>query len=132
MTQSRWTYFTLEELQCRCGCGRADMDTDFMAKIVNIRRLLGFPFIVTSAFRCPEHNQRVSTTGPNGPHTTGHAIDLHVSHERAVDLLQMVYVHGGFTGVGVKQHGPIKGRFIHLDDLLPPKHAPRPHVWSYP
>jgi uncharacterized protein YcbK (DUF882 family) len=134
VTQSRWTYFQIEELKCRgqdCCGGKADMDPDFMAKIVMLRRLLGFPFIVTSAYRCPEHNQRVSTTGPNGPHTTGRAIDLHVSHEQAFKLISMAPQYG-ITGIGVKQHGPIKGRFIHLDDLLPPKHAPRPHCWSYP
>lgn len=36
----------------------------------------------------------------------------------------------GFTGIGIKQHGD--NRFIHLDDLREPDHAPRPTIWTYP
>jgi uncharacterized protein YcbK (DUF882 family) len=104
------------------------MDDEFMPKIVAMRRELGFPFIVTSGYRCPIHNQNVSNTGPNGPHTTGHAIDIHGSHEKALSIVRAAFDHG-ITGIGIKQHGPVTGRFIHLDDL---KSSPRPHIWSYP
>lgn len=36
----------------------------------------------------------------------------------------------GMRGIGVKQHGPHSGRFIHLDDLR--DGYPRPNLWSYP
>jgi zinc D-Ala-D-Ala carboxypeptidase len=35
----------------------------------------------------------------------------------------------GITGVGVNQKGG--ARFIHLDDLEPTGHFPRPTIWSY-
>lgn len=129
MTPSRWTYFSVEELRCRCGCGRADMDADFMPKIVMLRRLLGFPFIVSSAFRCPEYNQEVSSSGPAGPHTTGRAIDIVVGGANAMRLVVLAPAHG-ITGIGIKQHGPWNKRFIHLDDLQAPAY-PRPTIWSY-
>jgi len=131
-TPSQWQYFSKEELTCHCGkCGRMDMDSEFMNKIVAMRRELGFPFIVTSAFRCPEYNAKPPfTTGENGPHTTGHAMDLLVSHEGALRVVDSALRHG-MTGIGVKQHGPGEARYLHLDDLEAPDY-PRPNLWSYP
>ena len=54
-TQSPWQYFTMEELTCRCGCGRMEMDNDFMVSLVAIRREVGFALSVTSGFRCGNH-----------------------------------------------------------------------------
>lgn len=103
------------------------MHPDFMSKLVALRTYLDFPFPVSSAFRCPEHNQRVSSTGANGPHTTGRAIDIAVRGEQAYEIVSQA-ARFGFTGIGVAQKGG--GRFIHLDDLEYPD-APRPWVWSY-
>ena len=124
-----YPYFSRAELQCRCGCGRARMGDGFMRKLVALREAAGFPFIVTSAYRCPEHNARVSSTGERGPHVTGRAIDIAVSHERALWVVSHAVEHG-FTGVGVNQKGAVNFRFIHLDDLTAPDY-PRPNVWSY-
>ena len=124
LTASPYQYFSLEELSCR-HCGEMHMDSGFMAKLVAIRRELGFPLPVTSGYRCPAHNAAVSETGINGPHTTGHAVDIAISGERAYRLLRAALAHG-MTGIGIKQHGD--GRFIHLDDLDGPT---RPWIWGY-
>ena len=122
-----YRYFTRTELQCRCGCGLERMDRDFMRKLEAMREAASFPFIVTSAYRCPEHNARVSSTGRAGPHTTGRAIDIAAQGERALWLVANA-PRFGFTGIGVRQKG--SGRFIHLDDLQAPD-FPRPNIWSY-
>jgi hypothetical protein len=125
---SGYQYFSIEELQCHgmdCCGGQAGMDHDFMVKLVSMRRELGFPFIVTSAYRCPLHNTRVSSTGDKGPHTTGHAADIAVKGYNAYRLLECALRHN-MTGIGIKQTG--KHRFIHLDDL---NDHNRPVVWSY-
>ena len=96
-----------------------------MVKINAMRRELGFPFIVTSAYRCPEYNAQISSTGGDGPHTTGRAIDIAVSRKKAYKLLESAFDHG-MTGIGVSQKGQV--RFIHLDDLY---NEYRPNVWSY-
>lgn len=127
MTESRWQYFTVEELQCRC-CGQMHMDDEFMRHVVALRRELGFPFIVTSAYRCPAHNAVVSSTGASGPHTTGMAIDIAVSGRDALRLLEAALNTHYFTGAGIHQKG--NGRFIHLDALRGPEY-PRPAIWSY-
>lgn len=102
------------------------MDNGFMFKMVELRRACGFPLRVTSAYRCPERNKEVSSTGLTGPHTTGKAIDIAVDREQAYIVLYHAFKLG-FTGIGVKQKG--SSRFIHLDWNLEGK--PRPTVWSY-
>ena len=127
MTDSGYQYFNLSELACKgenCCNGQASMDIEFMPKIVALRRELGFPFVVTSAYRCPLHNSHVSSTGENGPHTTGRAIDIAVSREQAVQLLESAILSGSFTGIGLNQKG--EHRFIHLDDIPGPQ-----RLWTY-
>lgn len=121
-----YRYFTRQELQCKC-CGAEHMDAGFMRKLEVFREAAGFPFVVTSAYRCPAHNSRVSSTGANGPHTTGRAIDIAVRGDRAYYLITRAAEYG-FTGIGVSQKGA--SRFIHLDDLDAPDY-PRPGAWSY-
>jgi uncharacterized protein YcbK (DUF882 family) len=116
-------HFGREELTCKCGCGFLPQQ-DFMDKVEQHRLSVGFPLAVSSAARCPDHNARVSGTGRSGPHTTGRAIDLAVSHGKAYMVLATA-LRMGFTGIGVQQKGG--GRFIHLDDLA----DGRPAIWSY-
>lgn len=122
-----WRYFDLSEFDCS-HCGENKMEPRFIDRLDDLRHRCGFPLRVTSGYRCPEHNQAVSTTGPSGPHTTGWAVDFGISHQDAHTLLTYA-TDMGFAGIGINQKGG--GRFIHLDDLLPPNHSPRPHIWSY-
>jgi hypothetical protein len=39
------------------------MNDDFMQKLIALREHLAFPFIVSSAYRCPSHNEKVGATG---------------------------------------------------------------------
>lgn len=120
-----YRYFSKAELSCRCGCGQAKMDPDFMMWLEKLRETCGFPFPVSSAYRCPAHNSKVSSTGENGPHTTGKAIDIVVQGARAHILIRQA-MNMGVSGLGVHQRGT--GRFIHLDLIT---EGPRPNVWSY-
>ena len=125
-----YEFFTDDELRCRCGCERMEMDDYFMGSvIVPLRSLLDFPFIVASGYRCPKYNNRISTTGKNGPHTTGRAIDIRVSGHNAFLLVQEA-IRVDCTGIGVHQKGKRKFRFVHLDILTFPNY-PRPRIWSY-
>lgn len=101
-----------------------------MRKVEALRTLCGFPFPITSAYRCPDHNAKVSSTGRTGPHTTGRAIDIGVRGEQAFKLVQLALQYGTtFTGIGLQQKG--QGRFVHLDDLPNAQGQPRPTVWTY-
>ena len=120
-------HFHKAELACKCGCGMLP-EQDFMDKIEELRVACGFALIVTSAARCPDHNDKVSGTGRSGPHTTGRAIDLAVDRGKAY-LITAMAIKRGFSGLGFKQKG--EGRFLHLDDLPNAPGQPRPVIWSY-
>jgi uncharacterized protein YcbK (DUF882 family) len=104
------------------------MQTHFLELLDSLRDECGFPLIVTSGYRCPEHNAAVSSTGRTGPHTTGRAADLAVDGARAHALMTIALAMG-FSGLGVNQKGP--GRFLHVDDLPNASGQPRPTIWSY-
>ncbi len=123
-------HFKPSEFACKCGaCGSNgdEMDPHFITALDNLRERLGFPLIVTSGYRCPAYNQQVSTTGADGPHTTGRAVDFGISGARAHALVTETQL--GMTGIGINQKGPHEKRFIHLDNLKAPR--PRPNIWSY-
>ena len=112
--------FTVKEMACSC-CGESKMDVRFMDMLQALRSVLDRPLVVASAYRCPEYNNKVSSTGTDGPHTTGKAVDIGISRADAVDLLEKALMIG-FTGIGIQQKGT--GRFIHLDTL-------DKRMWSY-
>lgn len=124
-----WRYFTRDEFDCACGECENEIDHEFVSKLDQLRHILGFPMRVNSGYRCPEHNAKVSSTGLTGPHTTGKAADISVQFGPAYHLVNNA-LGLGFTGIGVKQHGPTAGRFIHLD-MLPTEGNARPRIWSY-
>jgi len=107
------------------------MAAGFLDRLQAIRDLLGRPVAVSSGFRCPDYNVRVSTTGRDGPHTTGRAADIAVAGAEA-ELVEKLAIEFGMTGRGVKQHGDWEDRFLHLDDIEPGGKHPRPRLWSYP
>lgn len=120
-------YFQLKEFSCK-HCGENLIDDAFVTELEDLRHHLGFPLIITSGYRCPDHNARVSSTGRTGPHTTGRAADIAVSNSRAHAVLQAAMMMK-FTGIGINQKGG--SRFIHLDNLPDAPGQPRPTVWSY-
>jgi uncharacterized protein YcbK (DUF882 family) len=124
---SKTPSFTVAEMRCHCGCGKADMDHAFMLKLQAVRDVVG-PLVVSSGYRCPEHNAAVSSTGLNGPHVTGQAVDVRCYGKKAHEVL-MSACFFDFTGIGVQQEGAHGSRFIHLDTLTG---GPRPNVWTYP
>ena len=73
-----YKYFLPHELRCS-HCGAERMQPHFMENVIILRELLGFPFIVTSAYRCKNHPIEVRKDSP-GAHTTGQALSLiHIS-----------------------------------------------------
>ena len=114
----------------RCShCGAKRMQPHFMEHIIVLRELLGFPFVVTSAYRCPDHPIEAAKEAP-GAHTTGMAIDIQVYGNNAHRLLDAA-LRAGFSGIGISQKGDHSTRFIHLDKIGSLEGRPRPTVWSY-
>ncbi len=125
--------FSEHEFRCRgtdCCGGLAAMSPQFLGKLQKIRGIYRRPINVTSGYRCPDYNDRVSSTGRRGPHTTGRAVDIAVAGEEAFELL-CVALAEKMSGLGQRQHGRWAKRFMHLDDLGRQNH-PRPRLWTYP
>ena len=122
---SDWVNFTNDELDCSC-CGEENTSLEFrelMDEVQEMREELGFPFNVTSAYRCEVHPIEAKKTY-QGQHTIA-AIDINIWGDKAVRLIELA-LKKGFTGIGVQQRGPHNKRFIHLDL----RDGPRA-IWSY-
>lgn len=124
-------FFRPAEFACKCGRCKSDgteMSLDVVNKLDQLRERMKIPLRVTSGYRCPDYNAQVSTTGRNGPHTTGRAADIAVAGPDAFRLVRHCTLGGWFTGIGVHQRGDHAKRFIHLDDL---DGDGRPWIWTY-
>ena len=119
-----YKYFTEDELRCKCGCGKADMDPEFMKTLETIREYVGRQFIVNSAYRCPEYNAQVSSTGLGGPHTTGRAIDIKADSRLKYEIA-MAASKEGMTRLGIGK------TFIHIDNLTEEDLFSEQVVWTY-
>lgn len=124
-------FFNPAEFDCS-HCGENHMKHSFMLSLDALRKQCAFPFPVTSGYRCPAHNNKVSSTGLNGPHTTGQAVDIGVYGEKALMVVALAGRHG-FLGLGISQKSstPHHQRFIHLDTLEAESGRPRPWIWTY-
>ena len=117
--------FTVEEFQCRCGkCAWNGVDSAFISKLQALRDDLGFAFKITSGVRCATYNTIVGGA-IDSAHIAKKAADIAVSGLNAFELVQNA-MEMGFTGFGMKQHGPIDKRFIHLDT-----YHDEPTIWTY-
>ena len=125
----RWPNFTREEMACR-GTGECRMEPSFMDLLQRLRESFAAPLVISSGYRAPAYNAKVSATGADGPHTTGCAADILV-HGRGARLLVWRAVELGFAGIGINQRGPAEARFIHLDTLEARPGRPRPWLWTY-
>ena len=67
-------YFTHDELACK-HCQESHFDMDFQRICNWARHIAGVPFIVTSAYRCIEHNKSVGG-GANSSHVKGLGMDI--------------------------------------------------------
>ena len=101
--------FKRSELQCPC-CGECKMDENFLVKLQKLRDVVGFPLIISSAYRCDEHNAKVGGVRAS-QHRFGRAADIIVNHltsKRKYFILSSAFKLK-FSGVGIYKD------FIHLD-----------------
>jgi len=116
-------YFDDDEFLCT-HCGKAGIQEDFVQLLDDIRHDCGFPFLITSGYRCKDHPVEAAKTKP-GAHETGWASDIGVIGEQAFHVVEVALQHG-VKRIGVNQKG--SGRFIHLDTA---PDYPSPTIWSY-
>jgi len=121
--KEKWKNFNLDEFRCKCGCGHVSIHSDLLDLLQTARNNIG-RIGITSAFRCNEHNDKVSSTGLSGPHTTSKAVDIHVSNSQHRKQL-IDYFTNKVTGLGIAK------TFIHIDILTSDEVPHRPNCWLY-
>lgn len=125
---SRWRHFTLEEFDCRCGCGTNQMDLLFVDRLDAYRTLVGAPMEVTSGYRCINHPDERDKSLP-GTHTEGIASDFFVGSPILERLLLLALIDPEMHGYGVDQ---VDGhKLLHLDMGETKPGRTRPYFWTY-
>mgnify|MGYP003674607662 CR=1 FL=1 len=105
-------YFTKKEFACQ-HTGDNEIKDTFLLKLDLLRARCGFPFIITSGYRSPEHPIE-SRKEKAGTHAQGIAADIKV--EEAIKM--------GFGGIG------IHSVFIHVD-MRNVADSDAPVMWLY-
>jgi hypothetical protein len=129
-----WKNFYPEEFSCRCNkCGSTgfEMKDLFMRCMCMLREKHGEAIIINRGYSCPAHNASISSSGLRGEHTLGMATDIKAWGEKAFKIIELA-PKVGFTRIGLKQHGPVTGRFIHLGIATSQDGFPSPTVFTYP
>lgn len=128
-------YFSEKELRCKHS-GEYFFDEDFLNLLNKIREECGFPLRITSGYRSEQHPteaRKIRFNKPAGSHNKGKAVDVGVTGEKALKLIE-VAMNNGITRIGINQKGD--SRFIHLDvckqsDFPEIEHYPEVAIWSY-
>lgn len=121
-----WKYFTAEEV--------GGLDEEFVAKLDQIRHIVGFPLIITSGLRTPEKNQSIIGAVPDSSHLKGLAVDLRVENTHEVSAICDAAKAVGISRRGIYFNKDFKPVHIHLDadpdkvaDVIWPKMEGQPN-----
>jgi zinc D-Ala-D-Ala carboxypeptidase len=111
-------YFKVEDFNCQ-ETGENEMCPDFLQKLDALREVCGFPFIITSGYRSPNHSIEAKKVKP-GTHAQGIAADIRVvGGAQRMAIIRNASIMG-FNGIGVA-----KG-FVHVDTR-----ETTPVAWKY-
>ena len=103
-------YFKEDEFnRCSPSCSLQDMKQTTISKLDTARDVAGIPFVLTSAYRSPEHARSKGRSG-TGAHTVGRAIDIRCNTSRNRFLVVNALLKAGFKRIGVGK------TFVHADD----------------
>ena len=123
-----WPYFTFAEFASPDSAGSliSRMDDSFMRKLVAMREHVGHPMVVTSGYRTEHYNNKVGGS-PNSFHLLGMAADIWMPPKHVPFKFVDAAIGFGFKGIGLKLHGPDKGRYVHIDTR-----SGGLAMWTYP
>lgn len=127
MTTYLTPHFTVEELECKCGCGfgrqPGDVSPRLLALLEGIRVEVGVPVVINSGCRCDQHNADEGGV-PGSVHTLGEAADIKtIGGEKKYWIEKAAFKHGAM-GVGIGK------TFVHVD-VHQGDVKYRPTAWGY-
>jgi uncharacterized protein YcbK (DUF882 family) len=105
-------HFNSSEFECSCTkCVDQFIEQDLIDKLEKVRELYGKPIVITSGYRCPDHNKAVGGKN-NSTHMSGMAVDI-CPKLLTLDDLDLLYdvCYDIFDNIG---DGRSK-KFIHVD-----------------
>ena len=105
-----FNYFDIEDFYCNC---EREHDEEFVdPKLVSFldiaRDYAGIPFVITSGYRCAEHNRDIGGVSDSA-HLKGKAADIKVEGSRSRFLILRSLIRVGFKRIGVYD------TYIHVD-----------------
>jgi hypothetical protein len=100
-------YFTREEFDCRCGCGRNEIPDSFIHDMDDLREACGFPLVVNSGWRCENHPKEAAKATPGEHNRAAADVRSHNSHQLYV-IQEKAYALG-FYGIAAGEG------FVHVD-----------------
>ena len=113
-------HFEMKEFACPC-CGKVRMDGEFLKTLDMLREICGFPFRITSGYRCEKHNKEIGGV-KDSAHVKGLAVDIAVgSSSQRYEIVE------NGIGLGIGRYGLAKS-FVHID-IDPSK--PQNVIWTY-
>jgi len=125
---TRWYNFKPSEFVCK-HCNKLQISDIVLDFVQAYRQIAGKSVSITSGYRCSEHNNSVSSTGEDGPHTTGFAVDIGTNTQSQYQLLRFgLQYNPRAMGIGIAK------TFTHIDFLTidqGKKYVVRPNVWRY-
>lgn len=109
-------HFGAKELTCHCkyeSCKEQRISADLITRLEKVRVEVGQPLIITSAYRCTEHQAYIRSSGQST------VVAKKSTHETgdAVDVLPKAGMTDSFTPICAKQFDSIglAKTFLHLD-----------------
>jgi zinc D-Ala-D-Ala carboxypeptidase len=111
-------YFKVSDFDCQ-ETGENNMKEELLVKLDELREVCGFPFIITSGYRSPDHSIEAAKSSP-GTHAQGIAVDIRTRGGAERYTIVKHAMAMGFTGIGVAKS------FVHVDIR-----TTTPVVWSY-
>ena len=101
-------YFKISEFDCKCGCGKNNIDDELVKKLDRVREKAGIPIVVSSGCRCEKHNKEEGGK-ENSAHLSGLAVDMKaISSGTRWKLMEALFTTG-FNRIGMGK------TFIHAD-----------------
>jgi len=115
---NRMKHFKFSEFACRC-CGVNKCSKEFMEKVDLARDLSGVPWVLNSAYRCKENNEKVGGQ-KDSAHMEGLAVDVRATDPFIRFRIITGAIQAGFTRIKVYS------RWVHIDET---KNESKPKVW---
>ena len=100
------------------------MDPKLLTMLDELRETYGYPIILNSSYRSPDHPIEAKKNKP-GEHTYGAAVDIKCMGGEATFKLVKAAMEVGFTRIGISR----KNNFVHVG--VGYSGAPETTIWTY-